>query len=179
LPQASLDDGPVIAKTSEGKAAEVERLIAPSLEAMGYEIVRVLLSGERRAKLQVMAERRDGNGMTIDDCAALSRAVEAILDVEDPIHGAYVLEASSPGLDRPLTRLGDFDRFAGLEAKVELQRPRDGRRRFRGQLRGRQGVTVLIETEDGVLDLDFDNIVKAKLVPGDDVIAASRKAANS
>lgn len=162
------------AKTSEGKAAEVERLIAPSIEAMGYDIVRVLLAGGDSLKLQIMAERRSDGTMNVDDCAEISRAVAAILDVEDPIDSAYTLEVSSPGLDRPLTRLADFDRFAGFEAKVELTRPRDGRRRFRGRLLGtRDAEIVLACEEEGELTLPFAEMQKAKLVITDDLIAAS------
>jgi len=118
---------PAFAKTGEGRAAEVERLIAPAIVAMGYDVVRVLLSGKRRPRLQIMAERHDGAGMVVKDCVALSRAIEAILDAEDPIVEAYELEVSSPGIDRPLTRLDDFERFAGFEVKLELRTPIDGR----------------------------------------------------
>src|SRR3546814_3591833 len=104
-------------------AARIEDMIAPSLAEMGYDLVRVSLTGgAARMTLQIMAERLDGAGMTVDDCAAISRAVSALLDVEDPIRGAYVLEVSSPGIDRPLTRARDYERFAGYEAKVELRR---------------------------------------------------------
>ncbi|WP_319633500.1 ribosome maturation factor RimP [Pelagibius marinus] len=161
------------AKTSEGKAAEVERLIAPAVEAMGYDIVRVLLSGGDRLCLQIMAERRSDGGMNVDDCAAISRAAAAILDVEDPIDSAYTLEVSSPGLDRPLTRLADFDRFAGFEAKVEMQMPIDERRRFRGRLLGTRDENIVLACEEGETVLPFAEMMKAKLVITDDLIAAS------
>lgn len=161
------------AKTSEGKAAEVERLIAPAVEAMGYDIVRVLLSGDDRLCLQIMAERRSDGGMTVDDCAEISRAVAAILDVEDPIDSAYALEVSSPGLDRPLTRLADFDRFAGFEVKVEMTQPRDGRRRYRGRLLGTRDEDIVLACEEGEVALPFAEMQKAKLVITDDLIAAS------
>lgn len=161
------------AKTSEGKAAEVERLIAPAVEAMGYDIVRVMLSGGDRLSLQIMAERRSDGGMNVDDCAEISRAVAAILDVEDPIDSAYTLEVSSPGLDRPLTRLADFDRFAGFEAKVEMQMPIDGRRRFRGRLVGCRDENIVLACEEGEVALPFAEMMKAKLVITDDLIAAS------
>src|SRR3546814_4228364 len=120
-------------------AARIEEIVAPSLADLGYDLVRVSLTGAAaRMTLQVMAERRDGAGMTVEDCAAISRAVSALLDVEDPIRGAYVLEVSSPGIDRPLTRARDYERFAGYEAKVELRRTMDGRRRYRGRLMGLQ-----------------------------------------
>jgi ribosome maturation factor RimP len=170
-PAAAGAGGP--AKTSEGKAAEVERLIAPAVEAMGYDIVRVQLGGGDRLKLQIMAERRSDGGMNVEDCAEISRAVAAILDVEDPIDSAYMLEVSSPGLDRPLTRLADFERFAGFEAKVEMTRPRDGRRRFRGRLLGTCDAEIVLACEDGEVTLPFAEMQKAKLVITDDLIAAS------
>src|SRR3546814_5159241 len=97
---------------------------------MGYDIVRVQLSGGDWLRLQIMAERRTDGGMDVDDCAEVSRAVAAILDVEDPVDSAYTLEVSSPGIDRPLTRLADFDRFAGFEARLETALPIEGRRRL-------------------------------------------------
>ncbi|MFQ6017511.1 MAG: ribosome maturation factor RimP [Kiloniellaceae bacterium] len=176
MTQATPEAVPELAKTSAGKAVEVEQLIAPSLAAMGYDIVRVVLSGNRRARLQIMAERRDGAGMVIDDCAQISRAVEAILDVEDPIPGPYELEVSSPGIDRPLTRLADFERFAGFEAKVELQAPIDGRRRWTGRLLGLKGGQVRLGADTGEVTLPFAGIVKAKLLLTDELIAAGRGA---
>jgi len=164
------------AKTSEGKAAEVERLIGPAIEAMGYGIVRVQLSGGDRLRLQVMAERRADGSMSVDDCAEVSRAVAAILDVEDPIDSAYTLEVSSPGIDRPLTRLSDFDRFAGFEVRVETSLPIDGRRRFRGRLLGTRGTDIAMVCEDNEITLPFADLQKAKLVLTDDLIAASRRA---
>lgn len=176
MSQASLASRPVLAKTSEGKAAEVDRLIGPSLIDMGYSVVRVLLSGSQRVKLQIMVERLDDAGMTVDDCAAVSRAAEAILDVEDPIAGAYVLEVSSPGIDRPLTRLDDFARFAGFDARVEMRLPIDGRRRFSGRLLGLDGQQVRLATDTGEVTFDFEDLAKAKLVLTDELIAANQKA---
>jgi len=176
LPQASDIAAPALVKTSEGKAAEVERLIAGTLDAMGFDIVRVLLSGDRRMRLQIMAERRDGAGMLVEDCARLSRAVSAVLEVEDPIAGAYELEVSSPGLDRPLTRLADFARFAGHVAKVETSLPVDGRRRWRGRLLGVTGENVRLALEEGEIEVPFRLLAKAKLVLTDDLLAAARVA---
>jgi ribosome maturation factor RimP len=161
-----------------GKMAEVARLIAPPLEAMGYAVVRVRLSGGGRPTLQVMAERSDGKEMTVEDCAEISRAVSAILDVEDPIAGAYVLEVSSPGIDRPLTRPGDFARFAGHEAKLELNQPVDGRKRIRGRLVGLEGESVRVAAEDGERLLPLPEIRTAKLVLTDALIADSLKRQN-
>jgi ribosome maturation factor RimP len=165
------------AKTSEGKAAEVERLIAPALEAMGYGIVRVALSGADRLRLQIMAERRADGAMNVDDCAQVSRAVAAILDVEDPISSAYTLEVSSPGIDRPLTRLADFDRFAGFEARVDMALPVAERRRFRGRLIGTRGEDIVMACEEGEVTLSFADMQRAKLMLTDDLIAASQQAA--
>lgn len=165
------------ARTSEGKAAEIERLIAPTVIDLGFEIVRVQLTGEGgRRTLQIMAERPDGS-MTIDDCADLSASISALLDVEDPIAGAYNLEVSSPGLDRPLTRLRDFRVWAGFEARVEMAVPHHGRKRFRGRLRGVEGQEVLLQTleDEEILRLPFAEMSRAKLVLTDELIAATAK----
>jgi len=175
LPEASEAVAPAPALSGGGKAAAIERLITPSAEAMGFEIVRVLLTGNRRARLQIMAERADGSGMIVDDCARLSRAVSAILDVEDPIAGAYELEVSSPGIDRPLTRLADFERFAGFDAKLEsMAADAGGRRRWAGRLLGLDGETVRLATEDGEVAVPFASLTKAKLVLTDELIAAAQ-----
>lgn len=164
----------VPALTSEGRAETIESLVAPSLQAEGFDIVRVLFSGDRRPKLQIMVERQDGRAVNVDDCALASRLVSAVLDVEDPVSGSYVLEVSSPGIDRPLTRLQDFERFAGFEARVELRVPVEGRRRFRGRLMGVEQDRIRLETEQEQVELSFDDIQKAKLVLTDDLIAASQ-----
>lgn len=152
----------------------IEQIITPSVEAMGYEIVRVQMSGGVRAILQIMAERADGAPMTVEDCADISRSVSAVLDVEDPIKTAYTLEVSSPGIDRPLTRLKDYERFAGFEAKLETRIAVDGRKRFKGMLKGVEDGLVSIDTEQGAAKLEFDNILRAKLVLTDDLIRASQ-----
>lgn len=156
---------------------KVKAIVEPSLEAMGYEVVRVQLTGGDRPTLQIMAERADRGEMTVDHCAKISRTVSALLDVEDPIDAAYYLEVSSPGIDRPLTRLDDFDRFAGFEAKLEARTAIDGRRRFRGALAGRDGDRVLV-LPDGAgepVAIPFDDLAKAKLVLTDALIAASNR----
>lgn len=160
-------------------AARIEGLIAASAEARGFELVRVRLAGSGPATLQVMAERPDGT-MTVDDCAELSRALSAILDVEDPIAGTYVLEVSSPGIDRPLVRQKDFERFTGFEAKIETVRPVDtdksaGQKRFRGRLLGLAGDDVRIETENGEVVLPFVDIAAARLVLTNELIEAGTK----
>ncbi|WP_366556342.1 ribosome maturation factor RimP [Aquibaculum sediminis] len=165
------------ARTSEGKAAEVERLIAPTVADLGFEIVRVQLTGDGgRQTLQIMAERPDGS-MGIEDCADLSSSVSAVLDVEDPISGTYSLEVSSPGLDRPLTRLKDYRNWTGFEAKIELTSPQEGRKRFRGLLGGVEGEEILLqESESEALHrFPFSAIARAKLVLTDALIAATAK----
>ncbi|HLF58856.1 MAG TPA: ribosome maturation factor RimP [Alphaproteobacteria bacterium] len=155
----------------------VERMIAPALDAMGYDVVRVLLTGGPRGVLQVMAERRDGIPMTVDDCAGISRAISALLDVEDPVPGAYTLEVSSPGIDRPLVKERDFERFAGHEARIETKRPIAGRRRFRGRLEGLSPEGVRIMTEEGPAELPFAEIQKAKLISENAMPAAAKRGA--
>jgi ribosome maturation factor RimP len=161
------------------KAAEIERIVAPALDAMGYSLVRVRLSGGQRQVLQVMVERHDERGLTLDDCAEVSRALSALLDVEDPIPGAYSLEVSSPGLDRPLVKPQDYERFAGREAALETRAPIDGRRRFRGMLLGLDGDSVRIALEEGEASLPLEQIHKAKLVLTDALIAEAAKRQSS
>lgn len=178
----------------------INGIIAPSIEAMGFEIVRLQISGGLRPTLQIMADRADGAAMTVEDCADISHAVSAILDVEDPITSAYTLEVSSPGIDRPLTRLKDFERFKGFEARIETVMPLDGRKRFRGTLYGVEGDAVLIAldaktaeppkrkpgakisakakpvVEPGmveVAEIPFDQIAKAKLELTDALLHAA------
>ncbi|CAO3417203.1 ribosome maturation factor RimP [Azospirillum endophyticum] len=153
----------------------IEQIITPSVEAMGYEVVRVQISGGQRSVLQIMAERADGAPMTVEDCADISRSVSALLDVEDPIREAYTLEVSSPGIDRPLTRLKDYERFAGFEARLESRMAIDGRKRFKGMLKGVEDGLVCIDTEQGAARLEFDNILRAKLVLTDELIRASQE----
>lgn len=158
---------------------EVERLIVPSLEAMGFSVVQVrLIGGNRRPTLQVMAERAADGSMSLDDCAEVSRVVSALLDVEDPLPGAYVLEVSSPGIDRPLVRPDDYRRFAGHEARLETRELIGRRRRFRGRLLGLEDDTVLIalsDEADDVARVPFAAIEKAKLVLTDELVEASLK----
>jgi ribosome maturation factor RimP len=157
----------------QDKAAAVERLIAPSLTAAGYEIVRVAFVGGPNGALQIMIERSDRRPLTVDDCAEVSRTASALLDVEDAIAGPYTLEVSSPGIDRPLTRPEDFTRFAGFEAKLETRAPIDGRKRFRGRLLGLEGDRVRIATLEGESLLPLQELQRAKLVLTDELIAAT------
>jgi ribosome maturation factor RimP len=163
----------LIAKTSiDRRLAEI---VGPVIESMGFELVRVRLMSGKHKTLQIMADRPEG-GIEVDDCAEISTAVSATLDVEDPIEDAYTLEVSSPGIDRPLTRLKDFEVWAGYEAKLETAEPIDGRRRFKGVLAGVEGREVLIEIPEGTIGLDFDWLSDAKLVLTDDLIRDMLKA---
>lgn len=156
----------------------IEGIVTPSIEAMGFDVVRVMITGGQRPTLQIMADRRDGSMISVDDCAEISRTVSAVLDVEDPIAGEYTLEVSSPGIDRPLTRIKDFERWAGFDARVDMAIPVDGRKRFSGRLKGvADGERVQIEIEGGALtELPFDGISRAKLVLTDALLEASRPA---
>jgi ribosome maturation factor RimP len=156
------------------KTAEIARLVEPALQGMGYDLVRVQFGGgSRRPTLQIMAERADRRAMTVDDCAEISRALSAILDVEDPLSGSYLLEVSSPGIDRPLIRPADYTRFAGFEARLETRLPIEGRRRFRGRLAGFEEGQVKIIEATGEVRLPLEEINKAKLVLTDELIAAT------
>jgi ribosome maturation factor RimP len=153
---------------------QVTELIEPTLRDMGFELVRVLMSGGQRPTLQIMVERGDHAPTTLDHCAEVSRAVSALLDVADPLPGAYRLEVTSPGVDRPLVRRADYERFAGFEARLETELPIDGRRRFRGRLLGLAGDQVRLALPDGEQSIPLDAIKKAKLVLTDDLIAAAQ-----
>lgn len=169
---------------------KIIRLIEPAAGDLGYALVRVRLSGLRRKRLQIMAERKADGTMNIDDCQRLSRALSPVLEAEDPIKGEYDLEVSSPGIDRPLVRLEDFSRFAGHEAKVELSAGIEGRRRFRGPIVGVKGDDVTILAEGGEATFPFAWIADARLMLTDRLIeedlrrakaaeAADAKAKNS
>ena len=169
----------LIAKTAiDRRMAEI---LTPVIEGMGFEIVRIRLMGGRTKTLQVMAERPDG-GIEVDECARISGAISAVLDVEDPLEDAYTLEVSSPGIDRPLTRLKDFETYQGYEAKLETTEMIDGRRRFKGVLAGIEGDEVLIDIEEGTIGLQFEWLSDAKLVLTDELIREmlrQRKAAGN
>jgi ribosome maturation factor RimP len=144
-------------------------LLDPVAESIGYELVRVrLMSGSQSRRLQIMAERPDGD-MNVEDCTRLSRAISEVMDAADPIEGDYLLEVSSPGIDRPLTRLKDFETYEGLEARLELDRLADGRKRFRGELAGieDQNVAINLEGEEETALVPFAWILEAKLILND------------
>ena len=152
-----------------GKTAEDRRLLElldPVAEAAGYEIVRLrLMGGEEARRLQIMAETPEGE-MVVEDCARLSRAISEVMDAADPIAGEYTLEVSSPGVDRPRTPLKDFANYDGFEARIELDRVAEGRKRFRGVLAGVEGdaIGIDLEGEDSTAMIPFEWIVDAKLI---------------
>jgi ribosome maturation factor RimP len=164
-----------------GKTAEDVRLLElldPVAEAVGYQIVRLrLMGGDHRRTLQIMAERADGT-MLVEDCTALSRAVSDVLDAADPISGEYALEVSSPGVDRPLTRLADFATYAGYEARIELDRLAENRKRFKGVLAGVEDgdVAIDLEGEDETTLVPFAWISDAKLVINDQLMKRGAEA---
>lgn len=155
------------------QAARIAEIIGPSLQAMGYSLVRVQVTGSARRTVQVMAERQDEAAMTVDDCADISRTVSALLDVEDPIEGSYQLEVSSPGIDRPLVAARDYERFAGFEARIEVAHPIGGRKRFKGRVLGLDGDDVRLAFEGEEARLPLDDIRRAQLVLTDELIAAA------
>ena len=171
----------LIAKSAiDRRMAEI---ITPVIEDMGFEVVRILLMGGMTKTLQIMVQRPDG-GIEVDECGQISTAISAVLDVEDPLEDAYALEVSSPGIDRPLTRLKDFEQWEGYEARVETTEMIDGRRRFRGILAGIEGDEVLVNIEEGgetiTVGLHFDWLSDAKLILTDELIREmlrARKAA--
>jgi ribosome maturation factor RimP len=155
-------------------ASLVERVksrIKLTIESMGYDIIRVKVAGNEVLVLQIMVERQDEKQLDVEDCASVSRAISALMDVDDPIDDAYTLEVSSPGLDRPLVRPKDFDRFAGYEARVEAERLINGQKIFIGRLIGLEENMVKISVDDTVMEVPFVDIKRAKLLLTDELIA--------
>jgi ribosome maturation factor RimP len=164
-----------------GLAARVASLAEPVLNDLGFRLVRVVISGRNGTTVQIMAERPDGT-ITVEECAEISRNLSPLLDAHDPLPGQYALEVSSPGIDRPMARLSDFETWAGYEAKIELKEPVSGRKRFRGVLEGVEDGEVRIETdidEAGrqVIGLPVELIAEARLVLTDELIRESLRRA--
>jgi ribosome maturation factor RimP len=157
----------------------IAELIEPTLRDLGFELVRArFMKGARSTTLQVMAEPIDRRrGMTVDDCAEISHALSAVLDVADAVAGPYRLEVSSPGIDRPLVKAEDFARFAGQAARIELVEPQDGRKKFRGVLAGLDGETVLIDIEGERQRIPHARIAKARLVPAEGLLGGQARGA--
>ena len=164
----------------EGLEARIADAIAPTIESMGYELVRVQVSGKERPVVQIMADRADGTSFRVEDCESISHAAGAVLDVEDPIKGEWTLEVSSPGIDRPLTRTKDWNRFAGHVATLELMIPQEGRKRFRGIALGADAETVRMKLDEGgEASFPRSNIRRAKLVLTDELIKATADASGA
>ncbi|TDH59639.1 ribosome maturation factor RimP [Dankookia rubra] len=158
----------------EGLEARIADAIAPTIESMGYELVRVQVSGKERPVVQIMADRADDAPFRVEDCEAISHAAGAVLDVEDPIKGEWTLEVSSPGIDRPLTRTKDWNRYAGHVATLELMIPQEGRKRFRGIVLGADAEAARLKLDEGgEAAFPRSNIRRAKLVLTDELIAAT------
>jgi ribosome maturation factor RimP len=154
--------------------ARLTAIVGPTLAGMGYELVRVVLIGRDNPTVQIMADRADGAQITVEDCEAISHAVSAVIDVEDPLPGAWTLEVSSAGIDRPLTRPKDWNRFAGHMARAETALPVDGRKRFSGIVLGADTTAARLRLDDGVeVTLPLAHIRRAKLVLTDALIAAT------
>ena len=158
-----------------GPLARIENDIVSMLEVMGFDLVRLLLIGSQNPRLQLMAEPSNGDLMTVEHCEEISRALSALLEVEDPISESFTLEVSSAGVDRPLTRLSDFERFKGFKAKVETRFLVEGRRRFSGTLGGvEEGDKVRIATDEGEALVSFSDMAKAKLIATDELFEAAK-----
>ena len=161
-----------------GVAGAIGRIVEPAIEALGFRLVRVRVSSMNGCTVQIMAERPDGS-MGIDECEAVSRAISPLLDVDDPVGGAYNLEISSPGIDRPLVRRSDFEKWTGYQARIEMTRPTFGRKRHKGFLRGVSEIAVKFERVDAKpeeeihIELPFADIAEAHLILTDDLIRES------
>lgn len=160
---------------TQGEALTVSQLIEPSVTAMGYDVVCVRFTGSSAQTLQVMIERQDRRPINVDDCANVSRQISMLLEVEDPVPDSYVLEVSSPGIDRPLIRPDDYERFAGFEAKIEIDEPRDGQRKFQGRIRGVDSEAVCLDCGGRETTVPFAAIRAASLVLTDDLIEAAQR----
>jgi ribosome maturation factor RimP len=164
--------------TETGVSARVAAIVEPVLQDLGFRLVRVKVTGTNGCTVQIMAERPDGT-MSVDECESVSRAVSPVLDLEDPIERAYYLEVSSPGIDRPLVRTSDFERWTGYEAKIELAQPLASRKRFRGTIRGVEDGHVLLELPDApegtdpMVRLPLGDLGDARLVLTDELIRES------
>ena len=157
----------LIAKSAVEK--KLSKLIDPIVIDMGFELVRLRLISSKEITLQIMAIRPNGF-INVDECADLSTAISALLDVEDPIIDAYSLEVSSPGIDRPLTRMKDFEEFEGYDARLETVELIDGRKRFKGTLAGTNGSEIMINVDEGTIGLEFEWLAEAKLILTDELI---------
>ncbi|MBE6444522.1 MAG: ribosome maturation factor RimP [Alphaproteobacteria bacterium] len=152
--------------------SELEEILTPVIDNLGFELVRIMTIGVKSPTLQIMIERKDRENLVVDDCALVSRAISELLDEVDPIEGEYSLEVSSPGLDRPLTKLENFERFVGYEAKVETKAEVEGRKRFKGRIvKVDDQQQIIFEMEGREYIIPYDAVSKAKLVLNDELLA--------
>ena len=157
-----------------GLEARIAAIVAPTLDGMGYELVRIVVMGREKPTVQIMADRADGATITVEDCEAISRAVGAVMDVDDPIPGQWLLEVSSAGIDRPLTRRKDWNRFVGHRARAELAEPLAGQKRFSGIVLGADTDFARMRLDDGAeVALPWADVRRAKLVLTDALIDAT------
>ena len=167
-------DAPTAEPGHPGLEGRIAAAVTPTVEGLGYELVRVLVLGRERPTVQIMADRQDGTQISVEDCEAITHAVGAVLDVDDPLPGQWTLEVSSAGIDRPLTRVKDWVRFAGHLARVEMLAPVEGRRRFSGIILGADPATARLRLEDGTeVTLPLADVRRAKLMLTDALIAAT------
>ncbi len=160
------------------KKHHLQDMLEPTINNLGFDLVRILTIGNINPTLQIMIERKDRKNMVVDDCATVSRAVSAILDEKDPISGKYTLEVSSPGLDRPLVNLENFTRFAGFEAKVETDTEIEKRKRFKGRIVRVENNNIILLMNDKEWSIPFNAVAKAKLLLTDELIAAAQAEAD-
>ena len=156
---------------------KIAELIKPLLQTLGFGLVRVRFTGSQDKTIQIMAERNNEEIMTVDDCALISGEVSKILEVDNVLPDAYNLEISSPGIDRPLVDITDFDRYAGFNAKIEMKTLIGGRKRFKGNLLGLEENNVKISLEDGIIKLPYKDIMNAKLLLAEDLFKVAKKGA--
>ena len=149
----------------------LSNMLEPIIEELGYECVRIMTIGQANPTLQIMIDKTDGTEINVEDCAKVSRALSAVLDENDPIKDKYNLEVSSPGLDRPLTKLEHFVRFSGNEVKIETDETIEGRKRFKGMLNGVKGAEILLNMDDKVFVIPFNAVSKAKIILTDELLA--------
>lgn len=149
----------------------LSNMLEPIIEELGYECVRIMTIGQANPTLQIMIDKTDGTEINVEDCAKVSRALSAVLDENDPIKDKYNLEVSSPGLDRPLTKLEHFIRFSGNEVKIETDETIEGRKRFKGLLNGVKGAEILLNMDDKVFVIPFNAVSKAKIILTDELLA--------
>ncbi len=162
------------------KQTPLERKIAdiidPVIKDLGFDLIQVRMIGTQNLQtLQILAENPETGKMDLNGCTAVSRAISAVLDVEDPIASAYQLEVSSPGIDRPLMKIADFEKYTGFDVSVETEMPQDGQKRFRGKLVKCEADAIEIATEDGAVKIEFDNVLKAKLVMTEELVNGKPK----